>query len=142
MPPITWIFPFIGHTGICSADGIIYDFAGPYTIGKNRMAFGSPTRYVMLDSSQTRDMDWDSGVQEGCSIYSQRMHNICFDNCHSHVAACLNCMAYKGKKNYNMFTIGIWVFFHGKFVSFSAFLRTYLPFFIICAIIITSTIVT
>ena len=34
LPPITWILPFIGHTGICTEDGIIYDFAGPYTIGK------------------------------------------------------------------------------------------------------------
>jgi len=46
--PITWLFPFIGHTGICDSEGIIWDFAGPYTIGKDRMAFGDPTRYVNI----------------------------------------------------------------------------------------------
>ena len=33
LPPITWILPFIGHTGISDSEGVIYDFAGPYTIG-------------------------------------------------------------------------------------------------------------
>jgi hypothetical protein len=31
--PLTWFFPFVGHTGICDSRGIIHDFAGPYTIG-------------------------------------------------------------------------------------------------------------
>jgi hypothetical protein len=34
LPPITWLFPFIGHTGIGDSEGIIYDFAGPYSIGR------------------------------------------------------------------------------------------------------------
>ena len=128
LPPITWLLPFIGHTGICTEDGIINDFAGPYTIGKNRMAFGSPTRYLMLDPSEARDMDWDTGVGNGNAVYCQRMHNICLDNCHSHVAYCLNEMGYKNYKGYNMFSIGIMMFFSGSFVSFAGFVRTYLPF--------------
>jgi len=44
LPPITWLLPFIGHTGICDSEGVIWDFAGPYTIGREKMAFGSPTR--------------------------------------------------------------------------------------------------
>ena len=87
LPPITWILPFIGHTGICTEDGkfmiassqrhfnpkcnlsvhfmmfiwwhahtgIIWDFAGPYSIGKGRMAFGSPTRYMRLDPILARE---------------------------------------------------------------------------------------
>ena len=94
LPPITWILPFIGHTGICDSRGVIHDFAGPYSIGIGRMAFGSPTRYLRLDASQCNEMEWDTAVREGCEIYSHRMHNICFDNCHSHVAKCLNLMAY------------------------------------------------
>ena len=36
----------------------------------------------------------DVGVDEGCQIYSRRMHNICCDNCHCHVACCLNRRGY------------------------------------------------
>ena len=100
LPPITWCFPFVGHTGISNSHGVIYDFAGPYTIGKQHMAFGPPTRYIQLDPSLCRDMDWDAAVEQGCEIYSQRMHNICCDNCHSHVAQCLNLMGYNNKKTY------------------------------------------
>lgn len=134
LPLITWLLPFIGHTGICDSDGIIYDFAGPYTIGKVRMAFGSPTRYLMLDPSKVRE-DWDSSVQQGNDIYSQRMHNICCDNCHSHVACCLNQMGYDGTRDYGMITIGVWMFFFGNFVSVGSFVRTYLPFAIIVLLI-------
>ena len=40
LPCISWFLPFIGHTGICEENGIIHDFAGPYTIGIDEMAFG------------------------------------------------------------------------------------------------------
>jgi hypothetical protein len=41
------LLPFIGHMGITNSEGVIFDFAGPYTINKDDMAFGSPTRYVI-----------------------------------------------------------------------------------------------
>lgn len=94
LPPITWLLPFIGHTGICDGKGVIYDFAGPYTIGVGRMAFGSPTKYYKLDPSKCSSASWDEAVAEGCDVYSRRMHNIFCDNCHSHVAKCLNIMGY------------------------------------------------
>jgi hypothetical protein len=40
LPLISWIFPFIGHTGIAMSDGIIHDFSGPYTITIDDLAFG------------------------------------------------------------------------------------------------------
>ena len=52
------------------------------------------TRYLIMDPSQCFGKDWNSAVEEGCSIYSQRMHNLFLDNCHSHVARCLNEMSY------------------------------------------------
>jgi transmembrane protein 222 len=131
LPPITWLFPFIGHTGIATSKGVIYDFAGPYTIGKQYMAFGPPTRYIQLDPSLCRDVDWDAAVSQGCEIYSQRMHNICCDNCHSHVAKCLNIMGYGNKRNYGMVDLAAWFFFQGRFVSFCSFLSTFLPFMLI-----------
>lgn len=136
LPPITWLLPFIGHTGICDSEGIIYDFAGPYHIGKKHMAFGAPTRYIKLDPLHCTQRRWDEGVEEGNAIYSRRMHNIFCDNCHSHVAQCLNLMGYKNKNTYTMVTIGVWFFFCGKWVSTAAFIRTYMPFAIVVAIFI------
>ncbi len=40
LPLISWILPFIGHTGIAMSDGVIHDFAGPYTITIDDLAFG------------------------------------------------------------------------------------------------------
>lgn len=94
LPVITWFLPFIGHTGICDSDGVIWDFAGPYTIGREHMAFGTPTRYIQLDPTLARAMSWNDGVREANKVYSKRMHNICCDNCHSHVANALNAMEY------------------------------------------------
>lgn len=30
IPLLTWIFPFIGHLGIATSQGVIRDFAGEY----------------------------------------------------------------------------------------------------------------
>jgi hypothetical protein len=40
LPGLTWLLPFIGHTGIAMSDGVIYDFAGPYTISIDDLSFG------------------------------------------------------------------------------------------------------
>lgn len=44
-------------------------------------------------------------------------------------------MAYGGRKDYNMFSIGVWMFFSSSFVDFSGFLKTFGPFVILCLII-------
>jgi hypothetical protein len=49
----------IGHTGICTSDGYIHDFAGPYFVSVNDFAFGSPLKYVRLDNSKYTDKQWD-----------------------------------------------------------------------------------
>lgn len=194
LPPITWIFPFIGHTGIAdskgicnlsltrkgrvlgtiiptsqisfdTAAGVIFDFAGPYTINRGNFAFGkilefylfivsryierretlmnlnssasgAPTRYIQLDALKCRDADWDTAIAQGCDVYSQRMHNICYDNCHSHVVKCLNVMGYDNKRSYNMVDLACWFFFSGKFPTAKAFILTILPFTILVAFII------
>lgn len=63
-------------------------------IGRDNFAFGAPTRYLILDPAKCRGLPWNAGVEEGCDVYRGRMHNICCDNCHSHVATCLNHMEY------------------------------------------------
>lgn len=85
------------ETGVADEEGIIFDFAGappPYTVGKDQMAFGQPTKYLQLDPLLCTEKNWDSAVMAGNTIYSRRTHNLIFDNCHSHVAQILNLMAY------------------------------------------------
>jgi hypothetical protein len=69
---------------------------------------------------------------------SKRMHNICLDNCHSHVAKCLNLMNYAGD-SYSMISIGVWFFFQGKFTSTGAVVKTYLPFVILIVFLLWVT---
>jgi len=46
IPPITWFLPFVGHMGVCDSRGVILDFTG--AIGVDDLAFGRPTRYIVL----------------------------------------------------------------------------------------------
>lgn len=135
LPIITWIIPFVGHTGICNSNGVASDFQGPYFVGDDgRMAFGAPTRALKIPGIPMET--WDAGIQEANEIYSGRMHNICCDNCHSHVAYALNKMganAY-GVSKWNMVNIATLVFFRGRFLSWWAVVTQFLPFTILLAL--------
>ncbi len=49
--------------------------------------------------------------------YSKRMHNLCCDNCHSHVAMALELMRYNGRTYWNMFMLTIWMFVFGRYTG-------------------------
>lgn len=93
-------------------------------------------RYYQLSPGRIANLhtDWDRSVQDANEEYRKRIHNICCDNCHSHVAYALNGMQYRGKADWGMVILGVETFFFGSFVSFGGFLRTWLPFIIICII--------
>nr|CAG4635154.1 EOG090X0GY7 [Alona affinis] len=135
IPLITWIFPFIGHMGICTSAGVIRDFAGSYYVSEDQMGFGHPTKYLQLDISKVPGgvSAWDRAVQEASEEYKSHMHNLFCDNCHSHVALALNKMTYPGKRNWNMFALCWQMLAYGKHVSMSGFLKTWLPFVILVA---------
>ena len=78
---------------------------------------------------------WDAGVDSGCDEYLGRMHNICMDNCHSHVARCLNEMRYGGSRAWNMVTLAFWVALRGSFVTPGRALAAYLPSLVLWVII-------
>ena len=145
--PITAVFPFIGHLGISDSRGFAHDFQGPYTVGVDgsrplpRMAFGRPTRYLKMDIGQLPGgpEQWDEAIIEADRIYKQRIHNICCDNCHSHVARALNIMSYEGRYNWNMVKLCFLVFFKASFVNFSSVLAQFGPFVILLAIILIFT---
>ena len=48
LPLITWLLPCIGHTGIGDTKGILHDFAGPYYVSVDDLAFGETHKYVVL----------------------------------------------------------------------------------------------
>ena len=134
LPCISWIIPSIGHVGICNSKGIIHDYAGPYYVSIDNMAFGNPSKYVLLDLDSREFDEYDSAIETGTQDYNRQCYSFCFNNCHSYVARCLNRLKYKGKTNYTM--IHIWWLFvvKGKFLTWDKFLYTYVGFLIIMII--------
>mmetsp|Transcript_14879 Transcript_14879/g.21297 ORF Transcript_14879/g.21297 Transcript_14879/m.21297 type:complete len:179 (+) Transcript_14879:254-790(+) len=141
--PLTWIFPFIGHMGIADSRGVSSDFQGSYHVGdRGRMAFGNPTRALTMDISQLPGGKerWDAMILEANEIYRARVHNLVFDNCHSHVACALNSMGIKvygvGMGKWNMVKLCFLVFFRARFLSVKGFLVQFLPSIVfICALL-------
>ncbi|XP_076634161.1 transmembrane protein 222 [Colletes latitarsis] len=130
LPILTYFLPFIGHMGIATSTGVIRDFAGPYHVSEDNMAFGKPTKYWQLKHTKAKGhvQGWDSAVTEASEIYKTRMHNLFCDNCHSHVATALNLMSYDNSNSWNMVKLAFLVFVYGKYVSFLGFLKTWSPF--------------
>jgi hypothetical protein len=143
LPGITWLLPVVGHLGICDSRGVVTDFAGPYHIGVDGMAFSRPYLYLQLDpalaarrpSGASAAEAWDAGVDAGCDEYSGRMHNICCDNCHSHVARCLNEMRYGGRGDWGMVSVGALVILRGKWVSAGHAVAVWVPFCVAVALV-------
>jgi len=135
-PPLTFIFPFIGHTGICDSRGVVWDFQGPFTIVDDSMMLGKATRYLPLDPEKVfTEVDgattaaecWDECVRRGNDVYRKRIHCIIYPNCNHHVAHCLNEMRYGGWRYYEMLQLWFLIFFRAKFCGTRGFLVTFGP---------------
>jgi hypothetical protein len=100
------MIPCIGHTGIGDSKGVTHDFAGPYYISIDDLAFGETHKYVTLQLDNVTPSEYDEAIKQADIVYRKRMHNIFCDNCHSHVARVLNNLKYKGRTNYTM--IDVW----------------------------------
>lgn len=214
-----WVFPFIGHMGICTSSGIIRDFAGSYFVsvsyfralgmsvhicdgfcsmvkfdvnismwglncseiwflssrrttwalvnppsrfdshttpfqsanGNKLICFLSNCRYWKLDVDKVCGngaATWDKAVHDASEEYKCRpvrnfllffftafymalstlswcpfplffspfKHNLCLDNCHSHVAMALNLMRYDNSASWNMVNLCARSFIYGKHV--------------------------
>lgn len=136
LPIITWLIPIIGHMGIAYSNGVIRDFAGSYYVSEGNMAFGKPTKYWQLKPNKVKNTNWNDAILNASTVYSNRIHNLLIDNCHSHVAYALNQMQYNGFKRYNMILLFILICLNSKYVSFISFIKTWLPFCIILFIFI------
>lgn len=130
LPLISYFLPIIGHMGICTSRGVIRDFAGPYHVSEDNMAFGWPTKYIQLNPNLASKgaQGWDEAIFEASEIYKHRTHNLFCDNCHSHVAKALNLMNYNGSNKWNMVKLAILVTFRAKYVGLAGFLRQWVPF--------------
>ena len=96
LPGITACMPVVGHTGIADSRGVIYDFAGPFSIAVDDLSFGRPYLYLELDpkdclglvggtagspsSAKEAAVVWDAAIDVACDVYARRVHNICCDN--------------------------------------------------------------
>ncbi|XP_005991087.1 transmembrane protein 222 [Latimeria chalumnae] len=139
IPVLTWLFPIIGHMGICTSTGVIRDFAGPYYVSEDNMAFGRPTKFWKLDPNKVKASGpnaWDTGVHEASEEYKHRMHNLCCDNCHSHVAMALNLMRYDNSTSWNMVKLCFLVLIYGNYVSVGGFVKTWLPFILLLGAVV------
>ncbi|XP_025418202.1 transmembrane protein 222 [Sipha flava] len=132
IPFISWLFPLIGHMGITTSTGVIRDFSGSFYVAEDDMAFGYPTKYWQLDVKHITggSKAWDKAVNEASIEYFNRMHNLLCDNCHSHVGMALALMNYNKSKNWNMVKLALYTFIFGKYVSCSAWFKTWGPFII------------
>ena len=70
---------------------------------------------------------WDKSVSDANCTYTQRMHNLCCDNCHSHVANALDRMEYRGFKAWNMVILALWIFLFGRFTTLSRTFMALVP---------------
>ena len=90
MHPLSWVAPYVGHCGVCDAEGRVIDFAGPYHVRQNNMLFGWPTRCVALDAWRSGADAWDHKLYELVYRYERQSYDFLAWNCHSLVAAMLN----------------------------------------------------
>ena len=125
IPCITWLLPCIGHTGICGSDGIIRDFAAPYYVSIDDMAFGNPTKFVILQLSQKEFLDYDKALETATKNYGKMYYDFFTNNCHSFVAHFLNKLHYKGRSNYTMVDVWWMLCTRSKYLSWGDLAKTY-----------------
>ena len=135
IPFLTYILPFIGHTGIANSKGIIHDYAASYFVSIDDFNFGNPTKYLQLELNDKEKYEYDKAIEKGDLKYKTLRHNLFRNNCHSYVAYILNQLNYKGKSDYNMVDIWWILIKKGKYINLWAFIKTYLGFFIFFLII-------
>ena len=91
-------------------------------------------KYVRL--AVTDFHSFDESLAEADSTYKTRMHNLCCDNCHSHVACALNYSKYLGKTDWTMVSIFFLLCTKSRYVSWTALVLTYAPFLVMTTVIV------
>ncbi|KAG8468918.1 hypothetical protein KFE25_007436 [Diacronema lutheri] len=130
--PISWLAPYVGHVGVCSTDGVVYDWTG--VINRDRMAFGWPARYVQFKLAEVdcTAEDWDAKLAAAVSLfdgYDGPRYNFVSWNCHSFIVLFLNSLGGKGQcaGRWNLVTICGLFLAAGRFTSLGGFVGTWGP---------------
>jgi hypothetical protein len=119
IPLITWVLPFVGHMGIADSNGVVFDFAGPYYVGEDCLAFGNPTKYLPLSDTIMQELTpgivgtrtsptseevsypitanttlalkrYDEAIYDRKKHFRKsQMYNFFTNNCHTFAACCL-----------------------------------------------------
>jgi hypothetical protein len=61
--------------------------------------------------------EWDLALGKANKEYTGRMHTICWDNCHCHVAEALNNFGYKSSTSHNMISVWWSTIWQSRFVK-------------------------
>lgn len=140
LPLLSWIFPFIGHVGICDSEGVIFDFAGSYNINRGSLIFGNVMKYFQLDIGKFKSISctYNNAIEQSNNEFKYKMHNLITSNCHDHVCSVLNRIQFKslGFSHWNSINLILLLLMHSKYVSWLSIIKTWSPFFIINIIII------
>ena len=131
IPCISWLIPSIGHAGICNSEGIIHDFAAPYYISVDNMAFGYPTKAVILELTRKEFLEYDKAVEYGKNCYKKLEYDFFTNNCHSFIATVLNKLQYKGRSNYTMVDVWWILTTKSKYLSWIDLIKSYYGFLIV-----------
>ena len=141
--PITWVAPFVGHLGVTDSKGRLHDWGGGdiEPCDPQHMMFGPPARYIPIHP--TTKPEWDEAIEEADSAYLDKLHCMLLgSDCHSHVADVLDRQRVCGCSCHNKVGLATAVFFTGRYVGVSGFLRTWLGFAICAAIFLYARYVT
>lgn len=133
IPPITALCPYIGHVGVCSSEGVVFDWVG--IINRDHMAFGWPVRYIQFDPVSAEE--WDEKVHAAVEIFNSARgpaYNFILWNCHSLLAHFLNDLQYgQGDqraplyRRWNVVTLCAAFFLTGRFTTAWGVLQTFGP---------------
>ncbi|OHT04694.1 Transmembrane protein 222 [Tritrichomonas foetus] len=140
IPILTWIFPALGHVGICDSHGCVYDFQGHFHVGKGEMLFADPRqRWKLSIDPETLDR----AIHEVTEEFQHIHYSLLCSNCHFYVATvldrckiktpCLCCSKWcKGATAKVAWALVL----KGRSLSVGSFLATWIPFLIFYGIII------
>ncbi|KAF5224958.1 hypothetical protein ECC02_001891 [Trypanosoma cruzi] len=157
IPVLSWIFPFIGHVGICDSAGRIHDFEGPYHIGVDKMLFGNPAKYWNIsrmyvptfycsqgenprtteETCRREVEEYDAAVERVTKHFRKtQLYNLFTNNCHSYVACVLRDHPLTAAGSFSVFQVAWGLLIHGRYVSAGRFFRAHFPFFLLVVAVV------
>lgn len=75
--------------------------------------------------------DFNKAIHYCNNVYTKKMHNLFFNNCHSHISMILNMIKYKNKDNWNMIDICVLMNTESEYINYSSILKPYILYIII-----------